>query len=412
VANNITVKDSANADTVLKTTDTAGVHTPHHNIDSSVLPTGAATAAKQDTLQTAVDAIKTAVELLDNFISGSEGQVDVVTSALPTGAATAAKQDTEITHLATLAGAVSGTEMQADIVAALPAGTNNIGDVDVASLPAEVHSADFDTGAGTDTTHAMGIAVPAAGGAAVVPGDATAGLKVNLGADNDVTVTGTVDLGATDNAVLDAIQAAVELIDNAISGNEIQADVLTLPNVTLAAGTNTNEVVGDVAHDAVLAGNPVQIGGGALAFGANPTAVAAGDLARLTLTRAGQLWVLGGHPNTVTLEAAYTAAQTDTAIITVSAGTIIVVTAIEVTLDHATSVDVAFRIGFAAANTPTTTGVLASHAGLAAGSGLVKGNGAGVLGIGADGEDLRITCEVPTGGALRVVVTYFTTEAG
>lgn len=60
------------------------------------------------------------------------------------------------------------------------------------AFPATVHSADFDTGAGTDTTLAFGIAVPASGGAAVVPGDATAGLKVDLGADNDVTVTGTV----------------------------------------------------------------------------------------------------------------------------------------------------------------------------------------------------------------------------
>lgn len=39
------------------------------------------------------------------------------------------------------------------------------------------------------------------------------GLVVNLGANNDVTVTGTVDLGATDNAVLDAIAASVAAID-------------------------------------------------------------------------------------------------------------------------------------------------------------------------------------------------------
>ena len=39
-------------------------------------------------------------------------------------------------NLATVAGAVSGTEMQVDVVAALPAGTNNIGDVDVATIAA------------------------------------------------------------------------------------------------------------------------------------------------------------------------------------------------------------------------------------------------------------------------------------
>lgn len=45
------------------------------------------------------------------------------------------------------------------------------------------------------------------------------------------------------------------------ASGEAQVDVLTLPNVNLAAGTNTNEVVGDVAHDSPAAGNPVLIGG-------------------------------------------------------------------------------------------------------------------------------------------------------
>jgi hypothetical protein len=89
--------------------------------------------------------------------------VTVISSALPTGAATeatlsalagdlgdttdaAAAGDGSLiaitkqnrAHLVTLAGAVSGTEVQADIVAALPAGTNNIGDVDVLTMPGVV----------------------------------------------------------------------------------------------------------------------------------------------------------------------------------------------------------------------------------------------------------------------------------
>lgn len=50
----------------------------------------------------------------------------------------------------------------------------------------------------------------------VAPVDDTAGLKVNLGGDNDVSVTGTVtaNLSATDNAVLDAIQTATEAIQS------------------------------------------------------------------------------------------------------------------------------------------------------------------------------------------------------
>lgn len=133
-----------------------------------------------------------------------------------TGRVTLASDDPAVALLGTIdadtgtiAGAVSGTEMQVDVVAALPAGTNaigklaansgvDIGDVDVLTI-ANMHSADYDTGAGTDTTLAIGIAVPASGGAAVIPGDATAGLKVDLGADNDVTVTGSVTANAGTN---------------------------------------------------------------------------------------------------------------------------------------------------------------------------------------------------------------------
>lgn len=47
--------------------------------------------------------------------------------------ATEAKQDTMITALQLIDNAVAGNEFQVDVVAALPAGTNNIGDVDVLS---------------------------------------------------------------------------------------------------------------------------------------------------------------------------------------------------------------------------------------------------------------------------------------
>lgn len=52
-----------------------------------------------DDIAADTESIKTAVEILDNAIAGSEMQVDVVSSALPTGAATSAKQDTIIGHV-------------------------------------------------------------------------------------------------------------------------------------------------------------------------------------------------------------------------------------------------------------------------------------------------------------------------
>ncbi len=81
--------------------------------------------------------------------------VAVASSALPTGASTSALQSTGNTSLATIAGAVAGTEMQVDVLtlpnvtigAAIPAGTNNIGDVDVLTLPVA-----FNTGTVSATT--------------------------------------------------------------------------------------------------------------------------------------------------------------------------------------------------------------------------------------------------------------------
>lgn len=126
---------------------------------------------------------------------------------------------------------------------------------------------------------------------------------------------------------------------------------------------------------------------------------------------AGNLTAVGGSTAAQNLEAAYTAAQTNTAILSVSDSNRIVVTAIDFVCDAANTVNVAVRIGFGATTTPTTTGVLLSHPGLFAGSGLIKGNGGGILGIGGAGEDLRITASVPTTGSMRVIVTAYTVPA-
>lgn len=65
-------------------------------------------------------------------------------------------------------------------------------------------------------------------------------------------------------------------------------DVLTLP-----ASTNTIEVVGDVAHDAVNAGNPVAVGGTARV--SQPAAVADGDRAEFYTDRHGRHHTRSGH---------------------------------------------------------------------------------------------------------------------
>lgn len=120
------------------------------------------------------------------------GDVDVTSSALPTGASTSAKQDTVIGHL-------DGVETLLTTIA---------GDT-------------------TDIEAAL---------------ETVGGLVVNLGTNNDVTVTGAVDLGATDNAVLDAIAASTAAIETAVEGT-----------LTVTGGGGGTEYT----EDAAAAANPV-----------------------------------------------------------------------------------------------------------------------------------------------------------
>jgi len=257
----------------------------------------------------------------------------------------------------------------------------------------------------------MKLAYSADGVATHVPADAD-GVLVNLGTNNDVAVAsiaaGDNNIGNVDIVTLPALVAGTANIGD--------VDVLTLP--ALVAGTaNIGDVdvltlpgiAGDVAHDSADSGNPVKIGAKAVAHGANPTAVAADERTNLYANRAGVLFTIGGHPNIVTVRLQFTAAQTNVAIITAGAGTKIVVTGFQVTLDTASTVFPSVLIGFATTTTPTTTGVIGSHGGVPAGGGFGRGDGSGIVGIGADDEDLRITTVgAATGNGIAVVVSYFT----
>jgi hypothetical protein len=79
-------------------------------------------------------------------------------------------------------------------------------------------------------------------------------------------------MSTEDKTALDAAVTALQIIDNVVSGNEAQVDIVAaLPAgtnnigdvdvLTLPASTNTIEVVGDVAHDAAAAGNPLLMAG-------------------------------------------------------------------------------------------------------------------------------------------------------
>lgn len=231
------------------------------------------------------------------------------------------------------------------------------------------------------------------------------------------------------------------------TGGELQVDVLTLPanasvNVAQmngvaptmgngASGTGVQRVTiaddstgqiiarGNVAHDGVDSGNPVKVGAKAIAHGTNPTAVAAADRTDLYANRAGILWTIGGHPNAVTKEAQVEdadGAQTNAALVTVSAGTKIVVTRLSMSCDGGNTGPINAVVGFGTASVPArahtgSTGVLHGFDGIPAGGGITIGDGSGILGVGADDEDLRFTMEDPAGGSCSISATYYTIES-
>ena len=217
----------------------SGVDIGDVDVTSIVPGTGATNLGKaiqsaQGTTDTGVPALVVRNDTLAD-LSGADGDyaplqvnasgalyVEVKTSGLPSGAATEAKQDTIETTLTaietdadTIAGAVSGTEMQVDVVASLPAGSNaigklaansgvDIGDVDVTSLPA--------LPAGTNS---IGTVILGAGTASI--GKLSAIAPVDF-LDSGLVNTSTANIAATGTTVVSSLAAACTEI-------EIQEDI-------------------------------------------------------------------------------------------------------------------------------------------------------------------------------------------
>lgn len=319
---------------------------------------------------------------------------------------------------ATLVGAdANGIDVD---VTRLPASTNTlevVGDVahDVAiagnpltiggrasaAAPTDVGADDRAVRAWMVRNGAQCVVLTAAG--ALIAGDAANGLDVDV-TRMAALVAGTANIGDVDVLTVPADPFGANA-DAASATGSISAKLRFM-----AAGT---PVAGTVAHDGPTANNPVTTGGRAIAHGTNPTAVAAADVTDSLHNRAGIPFTIGGHPNIVTVKhTTITTAVTDVAVVTVAGGLKIVVTSFQFTLDNASTVFPTVLLGFAATNTPTTTGVIGAHGGVPAGGGFGRGDGSGIIGIGADGEDLRITTTGnATGNGLQLVVTYYTIES-
>lgn len=195
-------------------------------------------------------------------------------------------------------------------------------------------------------------------------GDATDGLQVNLGANNDVTVTSgtvTANLGATDNAVLDQIATNTTGLAGAIAGTEVQVDIVSSTALTVDLGANNdvtvtsgsitadlganNDIHGTVASDSADSGNPVKVGG--LARTSEITNVANADRVDFVADKAGKQIVLThANPENFVQGSASATGTSNTAVLTAAgAGVRNYVTTISVANTSATDTEVTIKDG-------------------------------------------------------------------
>jgi hypothetical protein len=156
--------------------------------------------------------------------------------------------------------------------------------------------ADFDTGAGTDYRLGVGLVAPASGGAAVIPGDATDGLKAQvkvLGgpvAADGALAANPVTVGARGSTATPAAMSTDGDVTNLWC--DLNGRLHTTPDTwagqpAITPGVNGGVAVGGlVAADAAAAGNPILNGGRAST--ALPSAMSAdGDLVSMWADRHG-----------------------------------------------------------------------------------------------------------------------------
>jgi hypothetical protein len=211
--------------------------------------TGFATSAKQDTLIAATDGVETLLGTIDADTSKipSQGQALAAASmpvVLPeaqittltppaaiSGFATSAKQDTMIGHLdgvestlTTIDGRVDGVEA---LLTTIDADTSKIPALGQALAAASVPVVLTDAQQTALTPQTDGLTDTEL---RATPVPVSGSVTVDMGANNDVTVTS----GAITETNSGAIKTAVEVIDNAISGTEMQVDIVA----ALPAGTN------------------------------------------------------------------------------------------------------------------------------------------------------------------------------
>ena len=188
------------------------------------------------------------------------------------------------TGLTNLNGAIAGTEVQVDVVAALPAGTNNIGDVDVLTLPS--------LPAGTNNIGDVDILSIAAGDNNIGNVDVVTLPSIPAGTNNigdvDVlTIPGTGVEDAPETAGGTLLMAGTVRRDTAASSAGTTGDNATLNTDSLGRLWISGAAVEDVAE---TAGGILLMAGSVRRDTAASSAGTTGDNATINTDSVGALW--------------------------------------------------------------------------------------------------------------------------
>lgn len=271
----------------------------------------------------------------------------------------------------------TGSEGSRTVVDLTGDNTNGL-DVDVTRVPTDPFGANADAASATGSISA----------------------KLRFIAATGIPVTGTVTVGS--HAVTNAGTFATQVDGSALTALQLIDDPVIQDDTGFTLGT----------------GKVMVAGGAVVAHGSNPDAADAADAGAFLMNRHRVQFTIGGHPNIITNSIRLTGSGTDAAVIagTIGTGTKVVVTRLTVTVSNACTVNVGCKVGFsattlAADSTTSAAGILVDSDGFPPGGGVNIGDGSGIIGIGGDGEEIRVTNDAPTGGAIHITASYFTIES-
>tara|TARA_R100000808_G_scaffold23804_1_gene53356 strand:- start:1790 stop:2719 length:930 start_codon:yes stop_codon:yes gene_type:complete len=223
------------------------------DIISSALPSGGATAANQSTIIGHVDGVETLLTGIDadtDAIKTDAAAIEVLLTAANVDHAaneallTTIDADTGAikTAVETIDNAISGTEMQVDVVAALPAGSNTIGVVDLGStdnavldaIDAVLDTIKVDTEAVETATEASQAALEK-----MLYGTALAVTAVHGGSDHSLGATyEAFHIGVGGDISLDCATSGTNIVFKNLASGQMLPVRATVVNATNTTATN------------------------------------------------------------------------------------------------------------------------------------------------------------------------------